>query len=246
MAAGTRKNQTLSIDGISVVIEEGDTLLTAARRADLGDCIPALCYREGSAPDGGCGLCLVQVTEGEREDSTAELAHACHTLARPGSRVVTTTRDIEANRRALLALMYSELPSQAAAKSRGGGQNADYFWKLLRDYDIEGAAGEPSADAQIVECSHPYLRFDPELCITCRRCLHACEDLQGQFVFGVGARGAMTGSPIRIVSRAVRVWKSVRPGRCSIAIDRPKSRETHFLPCARRAAIVALAAGLRW
>ncbi len=39
------------------------------------------------------------------------------------------------------------------------------------------------------QTSHPYLRFDPALCITCRRCLHVCEDVQGAFVYGVAARG---------------------------------------------------------
>ena len=50
-------------------------------------------------------------------------------------------------------------------------------------------AGRPQrrggADASI-----PYLRFDPALCILCRRCLHVCEDVQGAFVYGVTGRGA--------------------------------------------------------
>jgi formate dehydrogenase major subunit len=50
-------------------------------------------------------------------------------------------------------------------------------------------AGRPSGER---EESHPYLRFDPEACITCRRCLHVCEDVQGQFVFDVAGRGSET------------------------------------------------------
>ncbi|HXZ86139.1 MAG TPA: molybdopterin-dependent oxidoreductase, partial [Myxococcota bacterium] len=37
---------------------------------------------------------------------------------------------------------------------------------------------------------HPYLRFDPERCITCRRCVHVCEDVQGADVFAIAGRGA--------------------------------------------------------
>ncbi|HTO53179.1 MAG TPA: formate dehydrogenase subunit alpha [Myxococcota bacterium] len=38
--------------------------------------------------------------------------------------------------------------------------------------------------------SHPYLRFAPELCITCRRCLHVCSDVQGADVYAIAGRGA--------------------------------------------------------
>ena len=50
-------------------------------------------------------------------------------------------------------------------------------------------AGRPSGAR---ETSHPWLRFDPEKCITCRRCLHVCEDVQGQFVYDVAGRGSET------------------------------------------------------
>ncbi|MBM4336494.1 MAG: formate dehydrogenase subunit alpha [Deltaproteobacteria bacterium] len=50
-------------------------------------------------------------------------------------------------------------------------------------------AGRPSGPSEL---GHPYLRFDPSLCITCRRCLHVCEDVQGQFVYEVEGRGSRT------------------------------------------------------
>jgi len=40
--------------------------------------------------------------------------------------------------------------------------------------------------------SHPYLRFFRSLCTNCRRCLHACEEIQGQFVYGLEGRGSST------------------------------------------------------
>ncbi len=50
-------------------------------------------------------------------------------------------------------------------------------------------AGRPSGPREV---GHPYLRFDPSLCVTCRRCLHVCEDVQGQFVYEVAGRGSRT------------------------------------------------------
>ncbi len=49
--------------------------------------------------------------------------------------------------------------------------------------------GRPSGPREV---RHPYLRFDPQRCVICRKCLHVCEDVQGQFVFDVAGRGSQT------------------------------------------------------
>ena len=136
------------IDGRTLELVPGETLLEAAAR--LGIAIPTLCHVPGLPPDGGCRVCLVEVSGARRP-----LA-ACHTPARDGMDVRTTTPALESLRAAVRAL-------------------AD--------------AGRPSGPR---EASHPYLRFDPECCIICRRCLHVCEDVQGQFVYDVAGRGHET------------------------------------------------------
>ena len=50
----------LTIDGIPVQVEEGTTILQAARQ--IGVEIPTLCYLEDVLPDGSCRLCVVEVT----------------------------------------------------------------------------------------------------------------------------------------------------------------------------------------
>ncbi|MFI5315307.1 MAG: molybdopterin-dependent oxidoreductase, partial [Myxococcota bacterium] len=52
------------------------------------------------------------------------------------------------------------------------------------------ALADAARPARPLRKTHPYLRFDPSLCITCRRCLHVCEDVQGQFVYAVVGRGS--------------------------------------------------------
>ena len=54
------------------------------------------------------------------------------------------------------------------------------------------ALGDEARPGGPLRETHPYLGFDPELCITCRRCLHVCEDVQGQFVYDLVGRGAAT------------------------------------------------------
>ncbi|MDH3978145.1 MAG: formate dehydrogenase subunit alpha [Gammaproteobacteria bacterium] len=184
---------TCSINGAAVVINSGDTILSAARRASLADPIPTLCYREGSSPDGGCALCLVKVSNDKDPDTTGRLVSACHTAVQPGDRVTTRTPDIVRNRREILSLMLNELPAGVASRTRGGGRRGGDFWQLVDEYGARAGKDTntvATGKQQPIERSHPYLRFDPELCVTCRRCVHTCEDLQGQFVFGIGNRGA--------------------------------------------------------
>ena len=56
---------------------------------------------------------------------------------------------------------------------------------------VRELAGSSPRDAA-PRTSHPYLRFTPAACITCRRCLHVCEEVQGANVYAVAGRGADT------------------------------------------------------
>ncbi|MCX7695747.1 MAG: 2Fe-2S iron-sulfur cluster-binding protein, partial [Caloramator sp.] len=53
----------LTIDGVKISVEEGTTILEAARM--LGKDIPTLCHDERLKPHGACRLCVVEV-EGAR------------------------------------------------------------------------------------------------------------------------------------------------------------------------------------
>ena len=55
---------TLVIDGKQVKVNEGATVLEAAREIDVY--IPTLCYHPSLPSDGSCGLCLVEV-EGRKD-----------------------------------------------------------------------------------------------------------------------------------------------------------------------------------
>jgi formate dehydrogenase alpha subunit len=161
------------IDGREVEVRAGETILAAAERA--GSEIPALCFVPGLAPEGGCRLCLVEVEGAPRPVA------ACHTPLRAGARVRTATPALAALRRDLLALLARERPFRE--NPRGGE-----FAALLARHGVALPAAPPAA----VDASHPYLRFDPSLCIVCRRCVRACDEIQGQGVYDVAGRGAAT------------------------------------------------------
>ena len=60
--------------------------------------------------------------------------------------------------------------------------------QLLELYDHSSQAALPGKPAP--QETHPYLRLNASACINCRLCLNVCEQLQGQFVFGMSGRGA--------------------------------------------------------
>lgn len=167
---------TAVINGASVDVHRGDTILAAAARAGID--IPTLCHAPGLEPEGGCRMCLVEI-EGQRPQA------ACHTPISPGMVVRTATPHLREVRRDLLSLMLSALPTDACPPKADGSK----FQKLLAEFGVLdhpfGAHGRPAA----VDASHPYMRFDRDQCINCRLCLNTCEQVQGQFVYAVEGRG---------------------------------------------------------
>ena len=51
--------KTLKINDIDVAVEEGSTILEAAKEAGVH--IPVLCHLEGISDVGACRLCLVEI-----------------------------------------------------------------------------------------------------------------------------------------------------------------------------------------
>jgi formate dehydrogenase alpha subunit len=179
-----------SIDGRWLELREGETLLALARRA--GRPVPSLCFVEGLAPEGGCRLCLVELEGGGRGRDGAErgarVEASCHTLATDGMVVRTATPRLERLRRGILELWLSSLPA-GALDARAPDPE---FARLLARYGLDASVHGHHPVSDVRDATHPYLRFAAARCIACRRCLHACEEVQGQFVYGVVDRGAAT------------------------------------------------------
>ncbi len=164
----------VTVDGHDVAVAEGATLLDAARVA--GRWVPTLCFDERQAPFGACRVCLVGV-----EGAPAPLP-ACTTLVRDG--MVVATEDPTARRvaNAIVELVLSELPVPPAPHTELAGIAAAL-----------GVVGEPrwpgATHAVVHENDHPYLAFRHELCISCGRCVRACDEVQGTFALTATGRG---------------------------------------------------------
>lgn len=169
---------TLIVNGQSHRVPEGLTLLQALRQ--IGCELPSLCHDPRLKPIGGCRLCLVQVSGCEG------LVSACNTPAEDGMQVATHTPEIEAERRTLLTLLARHYPPEAVE-----GEPDKPFHRLLRAYGVT-ALGEALPGEPLIDAGHPYLNVDMRRCVTCFRCVHICQELQGKSVWHALGRGEHT------------------------------------------------------
>src|SRR3712207_6337573 len=89
----------VKIDGINVQVEEGTTILEAAK--SIGVDIPTLCYLKNVSDIGSCRLCVVEI------DGYDKLPTSCNTLAQEGMVVKTKTDRVVKSRRMALDLILS-------------------------------------------------------------------------------------------------------------------------------------------
>ena len=95
---------SLTINGLETSVEEGTTLLEAARY--LGFPIPTLCYDEGLTPYGACRLCMVEIGEGKG----ARLVSSCTYPAQEGLVVRTASERVLRARRMIIELLLASCP----------------------------------------------------------------------------------------------------------------------------------------
>jgi formate dehydrogenase major subunit len=161
------------VDGVDVDVEPGATALEAARLA--GKWVPTLCFDDRMAPFGACRVCLVGI-----EGAGAPVA-SCTTPCREGMRIETAderARRIAGN---VVELVLSELPEPPASHT----ELAEVAERLgVGAPRWQGATHEAKHDAR-----HPYLVFQHELCISCGRCVRACDEIQGAFALTATGRG---------------------------------------------------------
>lgn len=156
------------LDDRTIIASEGQSILDAARQNGIE--LPHLCSAHGLGSPGNCRACVVEI-EGERV-----LAPSCCRMPRDGMKIKTNSARATQARRAILKLLREEAPAAAGELS------------LLESASTLATPPAPSPSNR-VDSSHPAIRFNPDACIVCTRCIRACHDIQGNDVIGLSRRG---------------------------------------------------------
>ncbi len=175
------KQVTLFIDGVSVTVPDGTSVMRAAM--DVGVKVPKLCATDMMESFGSCRLCLVEI-EGRKGYPAS-----CTTLVETGMKVRTQSTKLAKLRRGVMELYISDHPLDCLTCPANGNCELQEMAGVvgLREvrYGYEGANHLSSAKDE----SNPYFTFDPTKCIVCSRCVRACEEVQGTFALTVDGRG---------------------------------------------------------
>jgi formate dehydrogenase alpha subunit len=168
----------VTINGQTVAAAKGQSILTAARIA--GITIPTLCFHPDLSISGSCRLCLVEM------DGRPGLVPACSHPVYEGMKVQTETPSVIAMRRLVLELLLLRYTDSGDA---AGDRDQTEFLHWVKHYGARLPAETPVPRHPVNSDANPFLWVDLSKCIMCTRCVRACREVQGRFVWGVAGRG---------------------------------------------------------
>jgi len=174
-ARAPRREVELTIDGSTVRVPEGTTILQACRAQKIDT--PTLCYLETLTPVNVCRVCVVEV-EGSRV-----LVPACSRPVEPKMVVRTDSERVRLSRKLVLELLASSVDLSLVSDEVKGH---------MKRYEARPERFGPKAAtvAQPPKIDNDLYIRDYSKCILCYKCVEACgKDAQNTFAITVAGRG---------------------------------------------------------
>jgi NADH dehydrogenase/NADH:ubiquinone oxidoreductase subunit G len=164
-------NVKLTMDGQEISVEQGKTLLEAAR--ENGKDIPTICFHEATTANALCRICVVEV-EGMRV-----LQPACIVKAADNMKVQTRSEKVIRSRRTILEMLASTMDLSDAPE----------ILTMMDDYaaNSERFPGAERREVEIKDDNPMYVR-DYSKCLLCWRCVQVCAD-DAQYTFAINFDG---------------------------------------------------------
>lgn len=156
----------ITINNTKLSVDEGEYILDIARKN--GIFIPAICYLAKCSPTLACKLCMVEI-DGKR-------AYSCNTKAKDGMNITTSTKEIELERKTIMKSYCVNHPLECGVCDKSGECELQDYTHLFevdnQDLFIEDSLKTLDYWAHV--------KYDPNLCILCERCVTTCKDNLGE------------------------------------------------------------------
>lgn len=168
----------LTINNIDVSVDEGTTILDAAKQLNFR--IPTLCYHEDLCIAGNCRVCVVE------QKGARTLPAACATPVSEGMEIMTNSLKVRQARKHIVELLLSEHNADCTVCYKNGRCELQ---EIANEY-LNGTHTFMSVLRNTkMDISSPSIVKDDSKCIRCQRCVRTCEELQGVSALGVVHKG---------------------------------------------------------
>ena len=186
----------ITINGTALCVEEGKTILQAAR--ENGFLIPTLCYLHEINEVAACRICVVEIKGCER------LVAACNTTVAEGMEIFTNTKRVLEARRNNLALILSEHDCHCPTCVRNGNCTLQ---KLASEMNVLEQPFAVKTAKNNWDNTLPLIRTESK-CVSCLRCVNICDKVQGMNVWDLLGMG-------KYASVGVREGKKITDVNCT-------------------------------
>ncbi|MCC6721523.1 MAG: (2Fe-2S)-binding protein [Bacteroidia bacterium] len=180
----------VTIDGITIEVEEGTTIMNAARKVGGEIVPPAMCYYSKLNKSGGkCRTCLVEVTKGSEKDPRPmpKLVASCSTTVMDGMEVSNkTSQKVLDARKGVVEFLLINHPLDCPVCDQAGEcdlQNLSY------EHGTEGTRFEEKKRVFDKIDIGKYIQLHMTRCIMCYRCVYTADQITNERVHGVLKRG---------------------------------------------------------
>ena len=182
MSNDNNQNIKLTIDGRTITAKKDEFLIDVMYREGIRT--PSLCYSPGLSRPGSCRACLVEV-EGMKGSKPA-----CELTVCDNMQIRAQSPTLEREHRFILSMLLEHYVDDDYDPD-----NIDHteFGYWLRRYNLQPLISKNHAPLFSVDSDpHPSIRVDFNKCILCTRCIRACSEVQGRFVWGMADRSDRT------------------------------------------------------
>lgn len=171
-------NVNVTINGVTSSVPSGITVLEAARIMHVE--IPTLCDHPALKPIGACRMCLVEI------EKQRVLQPACTFPVTEGMVVKTNSPQVRSARKFVLDLLLSDHPFDCMTCEKAGDCTLQ---DLAFEYGIKEAHYTGIKHNYAIRDDNPFYIRDYNKCILCRRCVRACDEINGVEAIGLIERG---------------------------------------------------------
>ena len=169
------------INGITVSVPEGTTILDAARKVQIR--IPTLCKHPDLHPSGACGICIVRIA------GSNKMLRACCTPLENDMNITTHDPEIVEVRRSVIELILSRHPNECLTCGRN---NNCELQRLAADFGIRAESFQSCVPDIPADRSTGAIVLEPRKCISCGRCIDVCQNMQNVWALSMLDRGFET------------------------------------------------------